>query len=56
MKIKLDPISVIIVSILLGWGWTELTTEPVCQQEIIKNDVKYTMPVSCSVINAEEVS
>lgn len=56
MKLKIDPLSVVIVSILLGWGWTELTTEPVCQKEVIQNDVKYTIPVNCSVVTAEEVS
>ncbi len=47
-------IEAIVLSILLGWGWTEITTEPVCQQEVIKSGVKYTMPVNCSVITGVE--
>ncbi|MDX1300888.1 hypothetical protein [Photobacterium sp.] len=53
MKVKMDPLTVVIVSILLGWGWTEVTRKPICQQEIMKDGVKYTMPVSCSVLTNE---
>ncbi|WP_215407610.1 hypothetical protein [Vibrio gigantis] len=49
-------IEAIVLSILLGWGWTELTTEPVCQQEIIKQGVKYSVPVNCSVVIGYEES
>ena len=50
MKARIDPITVVIVSILLGWGWTELTTEPVCEQEVVREGVTYTIPIKCDII------
>ncbi|WP_158161250.1 hypothetical protein [Grimontia hollisae] len=50
MKARMDPLTVVIVSILLGWGWTKLTHEPVCQKHIIKDGVTYEMPVYCDTI------
>lgn len=47
-------IEAILLSIVLSWGWTEFTTEPICQQEVIKDGVKYTMPISCSVLTDQE--
>ena len=52
MKVRLDPISIVVLSILLGWGWTELTTEPICEKQIERNGVMYTIPVKCAVIPA----
>ncbi|MBD8514303.1 hypothetical protein L6J37_01770 [Photobacterium sp. WH77] len=56
MKVRLDPIALIVVSILLGWGWTEVTTEPVCQQEMVQQGVRYTIPIKCSDIPNVTVS
>ncbi|MCM0147695.1 hypothetical protein [Photobacterium galatheae] len=50
MKVRLDPIALIVVSIILGWGWTEMTTEPICQQEMMQQGVRYTIPIKCSDI------
>lgn len=50
MKVRMDPISIVVLSILLGWGWTELTTEPVCEKQIERDGVMYTIPVQCDTI------
>ena len=31
MKLRLEPITAIIVSVLLGWGWTKATSQPTCE-------------------------
>lgn len=31
MRLKVDPISIVIISVLLGWGWMEVTAQDTCQ-------------------------
>lgn len=50
MKTKIDPITFVILSILLSWGWTKLTHEPACKQKIIKQEVEYIIPVDCDTV------
>ena len=52
MIVKVDPVTIVILSILLSWGWTEITTEPICKEEVIKQGVKYSVPIKCSEIPA----
>lgn len=50
MKLRLEPITGIIIAIVLGWGWTEVVTDdrPVCFLELqTKEDRTYHKPVYC---------
>ncbi|NGZ18021.1 hypothetical protein G6Z94_11790 [Vibrio aestuarianus] len=50
MVLRLDPIAIVILSILMGWGWTELTTEPICEKQIERNGEQYIIPIKCATI------
>lgn len=50
MKARIDPITIVVISILLGWGWTELTHEPVCEQSVVRQGSEYTIPIHCDTI------
>ncbi|MGF1723093.1 hypothetical protein [Photobacterium nomapromontoriensis] len=50
MKARIDPIAIVIISLLLGWGWTELTSEPVCEEQEVRDGVTYIIPVECDTI------
>lgn len=52
MIVRLDPISIgfVVLSIILSWGWTELTTEPICKKQIERGGELYTVTVDCSSI------
>ena len=52
MKVNLEPIASIIVSILLAWGWSSLTSEPICQVEEIHDNQKVLVPKFCSDVLA----
>lgn len=50
MKLRIDPVSVICISILLTWGFTKFTDEPVCQVEEVHNGQKVLVPKYCSEV------
>ena len=47
MKLRLDPITVVVVSILLGWGWYEIVDEPICDVKEIHNGKEVLVPYKC---------
>ena len=55
MKLYMEPITAIIVSVLLGWGWWEVMDDgPVCYvQEQIEGQTVYR-PVPCSDLTEEK--
>lgn len=50
MKLRIDPVSVIFISILLTWGFAKFTDEPVCQVEEVHNGQKVLVPKYCSEV------
>jgi hypothetical protein len=54
MKLMLEPITAIVVAVLLGWGWNEVVTDdrPICQLEVSNGEVTYHKPVHCEDLEA----
>ncbi|MEZ8238633.1 MULTISPECIES: hypothetical protein [Vibrio] len=50
MKLYIEPISAILLSILLGWGWSKITSEPICQVEEVHNEQKVLIPKYCNEV------
>lgn len=48
MKLRIDPVVTVCISILLAWGWAELMNEPVCQVEETHNGKLVLVPKLCS--------
>lgn len=48
MKTRMEPLTIVIVSILLGWGWTQMTNEPICYLIEESNEQEVIRPVKCS--------
>lgn len=46
----MDPVTAIILSIFLSWGWTEFTNEPICKVEEIHNGKVVSVPRKCSEV------
>lgn len=49
MRLRLEPITAIIVAVVLGWGWNEAVTDdrPICQLKVDNGDLVYYKPVYC---------
>lgn len=49
MILRIEPITTVIIAILLGWGWTQVTTDhrPICYQQLSNENVVYHKPVYC---------
>lgn len=53
MKVRMDPISIIIVSLLIGWGFNHVTAKSdrqVCQVEEVHNGQKVMVPHYCDEV------
>ncbi len=50
MKLRMDPLVTGILILLLGYGLTEVTSEPSCEKTIVSNNEKYTIPFDCEDI------
>lgn len=50
MKLRIDPISLIVISILAGWAWYEATNEPVCYVNETVDGKEVIKPVYCKNI------
>ncbi|CZF87169.1 hypothetical protein GMA8713_05227 [Grimontia marina] len=48
MKLRIEPVSAICISILLAWGRAKLTNEPICQVEEIHKGKTFLVPKYCS--------
>lgn len=47
MKLRLDPITGIILAVLIGWGWNQATSKPICQVEETHNGKTVLVPKYC---------
>ena len=54
MKLRLEPISAIIISILLGWGWHQATNKPVCYVHETIDNQTVVKPVLCEDIFTDD--
>lgn len=49
MILRMEPITAIIVAVILGWGWTQLMHEgPICQVQEVHEGKTVLVPKLCS--------
>lgn len=48
MKLKMEPITVIVLSVLIGWGWYKVTDPgPICQVQEQIQGKSVLVPIPC---------
>lgn len=57
MILRVEPITTVIIAILLGWAWTQVTTDhrPICYQQLSDENVVYHKPVYCEDLETFKV-
>lgn len=57
MKLKMEPITVIVLSVLIGWGWYKVTDPgPICQVQEQIQGKSVLVPIPCKELGEKAKS